>query len=207
MFIGICGGSGAGKTAFINALRNHFAESELGLISEDNYYYPGHLQKLDSNGIVNYDIPEAIDHEAFISDLHKLKAGEKVERKEYTFNNDLQTAKLICIHPAKVYIVEGLFILYHEDTRDLLDLTVLIHAKDNLKIIRRINRDKDERNYPLDDVLYRYQYHVTPAYDKYIKPYIDELDIIINNNQSFDKGVDLLSAYIRVHLERLEVEK
>jgi uridine kinase len=98
--------------------------------------------------------------------------------------------------------VEGLFILYHEDTRKLLDLSLLIHAKDNLKIIRRINRDKEERNYPLEDVLYRYQYHVAPAYEKYIDPYIEELDIIINNNQSFGRGVDLLSAYIREHLSK-----
>ncbi len=201
MFIGICGGSGAGKTAFINALRNQFNESELGLISEDNYYYPADLQKLDINGVVNYDIPEAIDHEAFIADLNKLKSGILVERKEYTFNNDLQSAKMIRIQPAKVYIVEGLFILYHTDTRDMLDLTILIHAKENLKIIRRINRDREERNYPLEDVLYRYQYHVTPAYEKYIDPYVDELDIIINNNQNFDRGVELLTAFIRARLK------
>lgn len=200
MFIGICGGSGAGKTAFINALRKHFQSHELGLISEDNYYIPRNLQKKDENGIINFDVPEAIDHHAFISDLHKLKAGQIVERQEYTFNNDLQTSKLISIQTAKIYIVEGLFILHYGDTRELLDLTVLIHAKDNLKIIRRINRDKEERNYPIEDVLYRYQHHVAPAYEKYIDPYIDELDIIINNNKNFDRGVDLLASYIKTQL-------
>ena len=84
----------------------------------------------------------------------------------------------------------------------MLDLSVLIHAKDNLKIIRRINRDKTERNYPLEDVLYRYEHHVAPAYDKYIDPYIDELDLIINNNKSFDRGVDVLTAFIREHLKK-----
>jgi uridine kinase len=111
------------------------------------------------------------------------------------------SAKMICIEPAQIYIVEGLFILYHSDTRELLDLTLLIHAKDNLKIIRRINRDRDERNYPIDDVLYRYQHHVAPAYEKYIDPYIDELDIIINNNHNFDRGVDLLATYIQSRLD------
>ena len=203
MFIGICGGSGAGKTAFINTLRKKFNESELGVISEDNYYFPIELQRADDNGIINFDIPQAIDHGSFISDLHRLKDGKKVERKEYTFNNDLQTGKIISISPAQVYLVEGLFILYHTDTKNLLDLTLMIHAKDNLKIIRRINRDREERNYPIEDVLYRYQYHVTPAYAKYIDPYVDELDLIINNNQNFDRGVDLLSHYIRANLMRL----
>ncbi len=202
MFIGICGGSGAGKTAFINTLRQQFRESELGLISEDNYYFPRELQKKDKNGIINFDVPDAIDHEAFIGDLHKLKAGIQVERKEYTFNNDLQSAGLIVIPPAKIYIIEGLFILYHSDTKDLLDISLLIHAKDNLKIIRRINRDREQRNYPLEDVLYRYQHHVAPAYEKYIEPYIDDLDIIINNNSHFNRGVDLLATYIRSKLSR-----
>ncbi len=202
MFIGICGGSGAGKTAFINALRKHFEKNELGLISEDNYYHPRNQQKTDSHGIINFDEPDAIDHSAFIADLLKLKKGIQVERKEYTFNNDLQTPAIVIVPPARMYIVEGLFILHHADTRELLDLTVLIHAKDNLKIIRRIHRDREERNYPLDDVLYRYKHHVAPAYEKYIEPYIDELDIIINNNQNFDKGVDLLSSYIRMSLNK-----
>ena len=202
MFIGICGGSGAGKTAFIENLRKRFSEEELGLISEDNYYKPSQFQTMDPQGVINFDIHEAIDHELFIQDLYKLQAGEPVIHKEYTFNNDSQESKTIHIKPARIYIIEGLFILHHEDTRSLLDLSVLIHAKDNLKIIRRINRDKTERNYPLEDVLYRYEHHVAPAYDKYIEPYIDELDLIINNNKSFDRGVDVLTAYIKAQINK-----
>ena len=62
MFIGICGGSGAGKTAFIENLRKRFSEEELGLISEDNYYKPSQFQLVDEQGVINFDIPEAIDH-------------------------------------------------------------------------------------------------------------------------------------------------
>lgn len=201
MLIGISGGSGAGKTAFIKQLRTLFSESELGLISEDNYYKPRQLQLKDDNGVINFDIPEAIDHNAFILDLKKLKQGQLIERQEYTFNNDGQIPKTIVIYPAPVYLVEGLFILHNQDTRDMLDLKVLIQAKDNLKIIRRITRDKEERNYPLEDVLYRYQHHVAPAYEKFIEPYLSEIDIIINNNTSFDKGIDLMAAFIRQHLK------
>ncbi len=202
MFIGISGGSGAGKTAFINAVKLHFNEDELGLISEDNYYLPKENQKVDSNGMINFDVPDAIDHEAFIADLHKLKKGIAIERKEYTFNNSLKTPRTIYVEPSKIYLVEGLFILHHEDTRELLSLSILIHAKENLKMIRRIKRDSTERNYPAEDVLYRYQHHVAPAYEKYISPYLDDLDIIINNNRNFDGGVDLLTSYIRSYLGR-----
>jgi uridine kinase len=79
----------------------------------------------------------------------------------------------------------------------MMDLSILIHARDELKLIRRIHRDQEERNYPLEDVLYRYQYHVAPAYQKYIAPYLEEIDLTINNNNHFRTGVDLLTSYIR----------
>ncbi|MDQ3141872.1 MAG: uridine kinase [Bacteroidota bacterium] len=203
MLIGISGGSGAGKTAFIEALRSMFTRAELGLISMDNYYKPWDQQKVDENGVINFDIPEAIDHEAFLTDLQKLKRHEVVSRPEYTFNNETKVAGDIQIEPAVIYIVEGIFIFHFEPVRDILDLTVLIHAKENLKIIRRIKRDGKERNYALEDVLYRYQYHVAPAYNKFIAPYLDDIDVIINNNNSFDKAVQIMAYYISKKIEDL----
>lgn len=196
MLIGISGGSGSGKTTFIEKIRNNFSTAEVGLISTDNYYRPWNEQFVDENGVINFDIPESIDHLAFLHDLEKLKKHEVVNRPEYTFNNPEATAKMITIEPAKVYIVEGLFIFHDKDIRNILDLTILIHARDELKIIRRINRDKNERNYPIEDVLYRYQYHVAPSYDKYISPYLDEIDLIINNNSNFDRAVNVIRAFI-----------
>ncbi len=201
MFIGVSGGSGSGKTAFIKALRALFNESELGLISEDNYYKAKELQKLDAAGVINFDIPEAIDHERFIKDLNSLNNHQEVRFLEYAFNNAHSQEQWITIVPAEVYIVEGLFIFHNQDVNKMLDLKILIHANEAIKIKRRINRDKNERNYDLEDVLYRYEHHVAPSYAKYIEPYIEGIDIIINNNTSFAKGVDLLSAYIRSKLD------
>ncbi|MEO6190891.1 MAG: uridine kinase, partial [Saprospiraceae bacterium] len=87
MLIGISGGSGSGKTSFIKALRDSFGLEELAVISEDNYYKKWELQTIDKNGVINFDIPEAIDHEALLCDVNKLKNGDQVIRKEYTFNN------------------------------------------------------------------------------------------------------------------------
>ncbi len=197
MFIGISGGSGSGKTSFIQELKNTFGPADLGVISEDNYYKEWKYQLKDENGVINFDIPEAIDHEALIQDLQALQLNQTIVRDEYTFNNPVNTSKKIIIHPAKVYILEGLFIFHQKTIRDLLSLKVLIHAKDELKIIRRINRDQNERNYPIDDVLYRYQHHVAPAYQNFIQPYIEDLDLIINNNRNFNGALALFKAYIR----------
>jgi uridine kinase len=131
-----------------------------------------------------------------------LKAGKAIIREEYTFNNKELTPKLLQFNPAPIIIVEGLFILYFEEIRKILDLSLFVQAKDNLKVIRRIRRDQTERNYPIDDVLYRYENHVMPAYEKYIKPFADDVDIIINNNKHFDQALQVVKGFITSYLPK-----
>jgi uridine kinase len=198
--IGISGGSGSGKTSFVKALATSFDPSEITLISQDDYYRPREKQKIDKNGIRNFDLPKSIHQKQFATDIKKLINGETVTRQEYTFNNEKATSKELVFKPAPIIIVEGLFIFHLKKIASLLDLKVLIQAKTSDKIIRRILRDQTERNYPLDDVLYRYKHHVMPAYEKYISPYINDVDIIINNNLSFAKGLEVLQCFMEKKL-------
>ena len=94
-------------------------------------------------------------------------------------------------------VVEGIFVLYYPELADLLDLKIFIDAKDHIKLKRRIIRDKVERGYDLDDVLYRYEMHVMPTYEKYIEPFKSESDLIVTNNQSFDRALDVIRTYLR----------
>jgi uridine kinase len=194
--IGIAGGSGSGKTTLVHELQSFFEGKSVSIQTMDNYYFPRESQKTDTNNIKNYDLPSSIDVDKFVGDLNLLLEGNTVILKEYTFNNAQKEAAEIVIEPADVIIVEGLFVLHEERVKDLLDLSLFIHAKENLKVIRRIKRDRIERNYPLDDVLYRYEHHVLPAFDNYIKPYIDDVDLVINNNKNFDKALEIMKVYI-----------
>lgn len=194
--IGISGGSGSGKTSFIRDLKKSFSQEVLCVISQDDYYRPLHEQFKDANGIENFDLPQSIDLEEFVQDIKKLKSNKEVRRKEYTFNNFDAEPGYLVFKPASVLIVEGLFIYQDPNISELLDLTILIQAKDSDKIIRRIIRDQKERNYPIDDVLYRYKHHVMPSYEKYIEPFIDSVDIIVNNNHNYDKALDVVKAFI-----------
>jgi uridine kinase len=194
--IGISGGSGSGKTTFIKKLKERFKENEVCFISLDNYYLPREEQLTDDQGVKNFDLPQAIKSEELLEDLAKLKTGEAVRKKEYVFNNKNAVASEIVIKPARVIIIEGLFIYHYDVLKELFDLRIYIYAKDNLKLIRRIKRDRVERNYPLEDVIYRYEHHVMPAYEKYIKVYKDEADIVINNNKTLDKGLKVITAFI-----------
>ena len=199
--IGITGGSGSGKTSLVDELRNSFTKEQLCFISQDDYYKPKEMQKLDEAGVSNFDMPRSIYKKEFQADLEKLIQGEVVTREEYMFNNKEATPKTLTFHPAPIIIVEGLFIFHYKKVRKLLDLKVFVHAKENLKVIRRIKRDRVERNYPLDDVLYRYQHHVLPNFEKYIRPYMEEADLVINNNDTFNNGLGVLSGFLKQKIE------
>jgi len=142
-------------------------------------------------------LPTSIDLDAFVSDIKSLKNGNIVTRKEYTFNNEKVEPKMLEFKPSKILIVEGLFIFHHDAIRNLLDFKVMIYASSAIKVIRRIHRDRIERNYPLEDVLYRYEHHVLPSYEKYIEPYIDEVDVVINNNINYHKAMEMFMCYLR----------
>jgi len=204
LIIGITGGSGSGKTSLIRTLKQQFNTQDVCFISQDDYYLPREEQEVDGLGVKNFDRPGSIDKEAFRKDIRRLMRGQVVEREEYTFNNPDQKASTVVFKPAPVIIVEGLFVLHFKKIRKLLDIRVFLQAKENLKVIRRIRRDQVERNYPLDDVLYRYEHHVLPTFEKYIRPHIDDCDIIINNNRKFDAGVAVLSGFIRQWLTDLK---
>ncbi len=135
-----------------------------------------------------------------MKDIQKLVHRERVVRKEYTFNNDAKTAREIEFLPAPIIIVEGLFVFHFKKIFSLLDLKVYIHAKENLKVIRRIVRDQMERNYPIEDVLYRYQHHVLPAFEKFIEPHKEQADIVINNNRDFHIGLSVFEHFLKSKL-------
>ena len=199
--IGITGGSGSGKTSFIRKLKEHFKDTELCIISQDDYYKPRHFQLKDDNGVRNFDLPESIEFEQLGQDIRKLLNHQIVERQEYTFNNELKNPKTLIFKPAPIIIIEGLFVFYFENIfHKQFDLSVFINAMDNLRVIRRIKRDQLERNYPLEDVLYRYEHHVMPAYEKFIEPYIRRADIVVNNNRDFDSALIVFKGFIRNYL-------
>ncbi|MHA7129605.1 uridine kinase family protein [Algoriphagus namhaensis] len=195
--VGVTGGSASGKTLFLDKLIHSFEPGEVSLISQDNYYKARHLQPKDANGIENFDVPASIDFDAYASDLRRIQAGETVTRQEYTFNNPNKTPRMLIFPPTPVIVVEGIFVLYYPELADLLDLKVFIDAKDHIKLKRRIIRDKVERGYDLDDVLYRYENHVMPTYEKYIEPFKNDADLIVPNNHNFDKALEVIRIYLR----------
>ena len=195
--IGITGGSASGKTLFLSRLMEQFRTDDICLLSQDNYYRPIEHQTKDHNGIENFDLPGAIDDQAFAADIERLRNGEVVSRVEYTFNNTEKVPDMLHFHPRKILVVEGIFVFHFPEVAQLLDLKIFIDARDKIKLKRRIKRDNEERGYDLQDVMYRWKYHVKPTYEEYIRPHKRSCDIVIPNNQHFEKGLDVIVSYLK----------
>ncbi len=196
--IGITGGSASGKTLFLKQLFEHFGKDEICLISQDNYYRPLAEQKTDENGVVNFDIPESIDNDRFSNDLQRLKHGQSIYLKEYTFNNTKNPVeRLIELKPCPIIVVEGIFAFYFPEIASQIQLRIFIDAKNKIKYHRRVQRDQTERGIDLDMIKYQWENHVQPTYKKYIKPHKKSADIIIPNNESFQKGLEIVCVFLR----------
>ena len=198
--IGITGGSGSGKTYFLEKLIQEVGSEHVTVISQDNYYRSMAEQPIDENGVENFDLPESIDDKKFSEAVATLRKGSEVRVKEYTFNNPDITPKELVFKPNPIVIVEGIFVLHYPDVASQIDLKLFVDAKDHIKIKRRILRDKVERGYDLDDVLYRYENHVMPAYEKYIDIHKREADLIICNDKGFDRALDVMVNFLKTRI-------
>jgi uridine kinase len=145
-------------------------------------------------------MPQSINSEEYGRDVAQLKAGQMVSRKEYTFNNPNVEPATLTFVPAPIIVVEGIFVFHYPEVTRHLDLKVYIDAEEHIKLKRRIIRDRVERGYDLEDVLYRYEKHVAPTYTKFIEPFKNEADVIVPNNSSFERGLKVLVDHLKAKL-------
>jgi uridine kinase len=195
--VGITGGSASGKTSFLKGVLNAFPDEQICLISQDNYYRTLDEILKDDQGIHNFDLPETIDHHLYAQHIEQLRMGHTVHQKEYVFNNANVVPRMLTFQPAPIIVVEGIFVFHFRELADQMDLKIFIDAKNSIKLERRVKRDAEERGYDLDDVMYRWKYHVKPTYKQFIKPYRAEADIVIPNNVHYQKGLDVVISFLK----------
>jgi uridine kinase len=183
--IGICGGSGSGKTTLLKRLAEHYQDYKPAVFSMDNYYKPIEEQEIDENGKVNFDLPTAINRENLETDLKQLFDGQSIEVVEYQFNAQRKHV-LITVEPSEVLIIEGLFVFEYASVRSALDFGIFIEVDPAIQLDRRIYRDQESRDYDRKEVLYQWNNHVLPCFEKYLAPYKFTADFIYHN----DSGID-----------------
>ncbi|MEX1002366.1 MAG: AAA family ATPase [Crocinitomicaceae bacterium] len=198
--VGITGGSGVGKTTLIKRLNEEFS-GRISTFSLDNYYRPKHEQARDEKGVINFDLPTALDLDKMKTDYDKLLSGIRIKQKVYKFNNPSKEDAVQYIEPKQLLIVEGLFVMHYEFIRASLDYAVYLSVKPQLQLERRLHRDVKERNYSETDVMYQWKNHVLPSYESYVRPYKPQADLIITNNETFDENIHTLMSVIHKKLD------
>lgn len=203
MIIGICGGSGSGKTTLLRRLSEEFKHLNPSIFTMDNYYHPIEKQMLDDQGQYNFDLPTALDEERLSADLRKLGSGESISVKEYHFNAPPNKNVLITIEPSELIIVEGLFLFHYAEVREMLDFSIFIEVDHTVQLDRRLYRDQESRGYTRDAILYQWENHVMPCYEKYLLPYKESADFIFRNDSRADDDFKRLSKEISLEQNAL----
>ena len=202
--VGICGGSGSGKTYLLRKLLSELPPEKITLISQDNYYKLWEEQEKDDEGLVNYDHPDSLRLDLLETHIQALLAGETVKKQEYVFNQPDVIPRTFTFRPSSIIVLEGLFIYYPPSLRALFNLKVFVDAEEHIKLARRMSRDLVERAYSFEETLRDYQKFVAPMYHQYIAPLKSACDLIIPNNDHMDNATRVLLDHLKAYLAREE---
>jgi uridine kinase len=194
--IGIAGGSGSGKTTFAKKVMKNINSSVCGMLHMDSYYLPT-LPKNNytSAGKPNFDHPDAFDWDLLKSHLFELKQGNSIKTPVYDFALSSRTGEFEKIGPCKVVLFEGIFSLYDQDIRDLLDIKCFLHVDSDIRFTRRLHRDVKERGRSLESVISQYYDTVRPMYQRYLEPQRQYADFTVG--EETDVASTILSARIK----------
>ncbi len=195
--IGVTGGSGSGKTTVSNAIYNQLSGQSLLILQQDSYYNDQSEMTMAERHAVNYDHPLAFDTDLMIKQIKQLLAYQPIEKPVYDYEQYTPSDKTIHQEPRDVIIVEGVLILDDQRLRDLMDIKVFVDTDDDIRIIRRIQRDIKERGRTLDSVIGQYLATVKPMYHQFVEPTKRYADLIVPEGGENEVAIDLLTTKVR----------
>src|SRR5882724_13232081 len=200
MIIGICGGTGSGKTTVANRILETVSAEEVVFIEQDLYYRNLKDMPLDYRNAANFDHPDAIDNELLAHHLKKLRAGEPVELPIYDFRTHTRLSATTPIEPKPIVIVEGILIFAEPRLLEQMDIKVFVDTPDDIRFIRRLRRDVAERGRTVESVIEQYLATVRPMHMQLVEPSKRYADVIIPEGGHNPVSIDLLSGKIRDRL-------
>ncbi len=196
LLIGICGASGSGKSTLAKEL-----EKSSGVlctvINQDTYYIDHPHMTFEERAHLNYDEPAIFDHDLLYDDVCTLLEGKSITKKGYDFKTHRRMECTESISPSDILIVEGIHAFYDKRLTDKMYLKLYISVDEDICLLRRISRDIKERGRDIDSIEQQYLSTVKPMYEKYIRNYIHDADIIVNRGGKNACIVDILAGYLR----------
>lgn len=200
--IGVTGGSGSGKTTVSRAIFDIFSGHSLLLLEQDSYYKDQSHLTFEERLKTNYDHPFAFDTELLLAHLDRLLNYEAIDKPVYDYVAHTRSPETIYQAPKDVIILEGFLILEDPRLRERMDIKVYVDTEDDIRIIRRIKRDMEERGRTLDSIIHQYLTVVKPMHEQFIEPSKKYADIILPEGGENEVAIDLLCTKIQSIIEQ-----
>lgn len=204
ILIGITGGTGSGKSTITREICSKFDESCIAVIEQDSYYKDQSDIPFEERVKTNYDHPDAFDTELMVSHLKELAKGNSIKKPIYDFEIHNRKKETVKVESKEIIIVEGILVLEERELRDLLDIKIYVDTDADVRIIRRIVRDINERGRTLDSVINQYLNVVRPMHMQFIEPSKRYADIIVPEGGYNKVAIDIIVANIKQFLSREE---
>jgi len=182
LLVGIAGGSGAGKTTLVNVISEKLkalASIEATIVNHDSYYKEySHLSKTEKDRL-NFDHPNSLDNRLFVEHLALLKQGQSVLAPVYDFATHSRLTNTIIIKPSSVILVDGILLLVEPKIREILDIKIFLDTPADIRILRRLHRDINERGRTVESVINQYLTTVRPMHEQFVEPSKQYADLIL----------------------------
>ena len=192
--IGITGGSGSGKTTIVRKISE--VNTDFVFIAEDNYYRSAEFVNNDNITAFNFDQPQAFDTDLLISHIEALKDRRPIRMPQYDFVRHRRRDETVTVQPKHLVIIEGLMILYDKRLRDLMDLKIYVDTPDDIRFIRRLQRDIIERGRTTESVIKQYLEVVRPGHFNFIEPTKEYADLIIPEGGYNEGAINVLQTFV-----------
>lgn len=198
--IGVAGGSGAGKTTVVNHIIDTIGEDNILVLQHDSYYRDLKHLPFEERTQQNFDHPSSLETELMIRHIKALKEGYRVEVPIYDFTKHIRKEETKLVEPKKVILIDGILIFTEKELRNLLDIKLYVDTDDDIRLLRRIQRDIVERDRKLENVLTQYKKFVRPMHLEFVEPTKRYADIIIPRGGENKVALDMVNALIQDRL-------
>ena len=202
MIIGICGGTGSGKTTVARRILENVSDEHVTYLQQDSYYRNLGDMPIELRHQINFDHPDALDNDLFTNHVRALRGGDSIEMPVYDFSIHTRKAETVHIKPKPILIVEGILIFVDAALRALMDIKIFVDTADDLRFIRRLQRDVSERGRSVDSVIKQYLETVRPMHLQFVEPSKRFADVIIPEGGHNQVGIDLISGKIRTQIQK-----
>lgn len=195
--IGVCGGSGSGKTLLVSSVAEALGEDRVLVVHQDSYYRDLSHLTFEERAQMNFDHPSAFDNELLYEQLQSLLAGKVIRQPIYDYTQHTRKPEFKEVGPRPIIFLDGILILDEPKLRELMDIRVFMESEGDVRLIRRIRRDMKERARSLENILEQYETQVRPMHEQFVDPSRRWADIIIPHGGKNEIAVDMVVTKVK----------